>query len=257
MRILVVGDVVGEPGCRFISRHLSQIKRHYGIDFCVVNGENAARGNGVTADSCETLLAAGADVLTTGNHVYQKREVYDYLDDSREVVRPYNYHGSCPGQGYVVTSAKGVDILVANLQGRAFMEPVDNPFLAADKLLKEAGHRAKIRIFDFHAEATSEKLAMAHYLDGRATLLVGTHTHVQTADETVFPGGLGYITDLGMTGPTWSILGLDPKNVVQKFITGMPQRFETGREPVELCGIVAEVEESTGKTTKIERIKMQ
>lgn len=257
MKILAVGDVVGASGCEFLMRHLRRARQAYGVDLCIVNGENSARGNGVTADSCETLFDAGADVLTMGNHTYQKREVYDYLDGATRIVRPYNFHPEAPGQGWIVVQCDGVQVLVGSLQGRVYLDTYENPFTAVDRMLSKVDPAVKVRIIDFHAEATSEKIAMGHYLDGRATLLFGTHTHVQTADECIFPKGLGYITDLGMTGPMWSVIGVDPHNVVKKFVTNMPQRFQECKNPVQMSGILAEVDVKLGITTKIERVNLK
>ncbi len=254
MKVLAIGDVIAQSGCDFIRKNLSQIKKENNIDLCIINGENSATGNGISKNSAEGLLSYGADILTTGNHVYHRRDAYDFLDSCSEVIRPYNFYGANPGRGYAVFNCQGYDVVVANLIGRVYLDGGDNPFLAADKLLKEVSLISKTIIIDFHAEATSEKIAMAHYLDGRASLLFGTHTHVQTADEMIFPKGLGYITDLGMTGPKLSILGLDAKNIVERFVTGMPARFENSQNDVVLNGIIADIDLQTGKTVKIERI---
>ncbi|MGI6029898.1 MAG: TIGR00282 family metallophosphoesterase [Eubacteriales bacterium] len=257
MRVLAVGDVVGVSACEFLRRRLPGLRRELGIDLCIVNGENAAKGNGVTQESCESIFDAGADVITTGNHVFQKREVYDYLDDTPMVVRPCNLYPAAPGHGWTTLDVGAARVLVVNLMGRVYLEAYENPFAAMDKLLREQGAQADVVIVDFHAEATSEKIAMAHHLDGRAALLFGTHTHVPTADECIFPGGLGYITDVGMTGPIWSVIGVDSKNVLLKFTTQLPQRFEACKNPVRMQAIVAEIDEKMGKTTKIERLILE
>lgn len=254
MVVLAVGDVVGQGGRDFLKKHLRRIKRLKGVDFCVVNGENSGVSNGIDPECAEDIFEAGADVITTGNHVWQRREIYEYLDENPYIVRPANYPGECPGKGYVIVPWKHHKIMVANLLGTAFLEPMLSPFITIDRILKEIDAEIKIRIVDFHGEATSEKLAMGFYLDGRASALFGTHTHVQTADEMIYPGGLGYITDVGMTGPVLSVLGLEPAAVIKKFTTAMPQRFTTSKNEVQMCAMVFEIDEKTGKTVQVERI---
>lgn len=256
MRVFAIGDVISRPGCEFLSQGLRRYRREQNIDLCIVNAENSAPGNGLTADSARQLFDAGADVLTSGNHVFQKREAYDYLEECQYLLRPANFAPACPGRGSLVLEVGRTPVLIANLSGRVYLEADSSPFAAADHILKEVDPAVKVRIFDFHAEATSEKIAMAYYLSGRASLLFGTHTHVQTADECVFEGGLGYLTDLGMTGPWPSVLGLDEKTVLQKFLTGMPQRFETSKNPVLLCGLICEIEEETGLATAVQRVRL-
>lgn len=254
--ILTVGDVVGTRGCEFLDARLRAVKRFYNASLTIVNGENSAPGNGITKRSAEAIFSAGADIITTGNHVFARSEVYEYLDEAPYVIRPANYHSSCPGRGAAVWDTGKFSILVANLLGTVFMENLDNPFLTADKLIREYSD-CKIKVFDFHAETTSEKCALAYYLDGRASALYGTHTHVQTNDECIYPGGLGYITDIGMTGAQFSALGVDPKPVIDKFIYKMPKRFVPSENPVIMDIAVFGIDESTGKTAEVlkERIK--
>lgn len=256
MNILAVGDVVGKEGCECLRRTLPALKKLKGIDFTVVNGENSAPGNGITPDSAGALLDAGADVITTGNHVFRRREVYDYLDDSRFVIRPANYYGANPGVGAAVVDTGRARVAVLNLAGKAYMENGENPFIAVDKLLKEVAD-CPIILLDFHAEATAEKKAMGFYLDGRVSAVFGTHTHVQTADAAVLPKGTGYITDLGMTGPKYSVLGIKPEISVQWLKTGMPTRFETADGPCMLNACVFEIDEKTGRTLGVESICME
>lgn len=257
MLLLTIGDVVGQSGRDFLKKNLRRIKQQKSVDFCIVNGENSGGGNGIDPGSAEDIFEAGADVITTGNHVWQKREIYEYLDESPYIIRPANYPDICPGRGYVVVEWKRHQIMVANLLGTAFLEPMLSPFIAIDRILKEVGPEVKIRIVDFHGEATSEKRAMGFYLDGRASVLFGTHTHVQTADEMIFPDGLGYITDLGMTGPDLSVLGLEPEAVIKKFTMAMPQRFTTSKNGVQMCGALFHIDERTGKTTQVERLAVR
>ena len=257
MILLAIGDVVSISGCEFIMKKLPAFKRFKGVDLCIVNGENSAKGNGLTPQSAQMIFDAGADVITTGNHVWQRKEFYDYMDENPFVLRPYNYPKSCSGRGYVVLDKGRTQVLVANIQGNAFMDSFGNPFLAADEILQKVGDGIKVKIFDMHAEATSEKCAMAFYLDGRATVLFGTHTHVQTSDERIYPKGLGYITDLGMTGPQPSVLGLEPNGVITKFKTGTPQRFDVSENPVEMEGALFDMDIETGRTTYVERIALK
>ncbi len=255
MRVLAIGDVVGAPGCEFVRRRLPEIKRQLSADLTIVNGENSAVGNGILPSSAAHLLDSGADVITTGNHVFKRREIYPYLEETPQVLRPGNYPPSCPGSGVYLYDAGRWRAAVINLQGTVFMDGLENPFTAADRLLKEID--TPLVFVDFHGEATSEKLALANYLDGRVTALWGTHTHVQTADEQILPGGTGCITDLGMTGPVRSVLGVKPDCVIQRFLTRMPTRFETADGPCALCGVLIEADEKTGQCVQIKRIRFE
>ena len=257
MVILCIGDVVSKEGCSFLTQKLSGIKKFYGCDICIVNGENSAVGNGVTRKSLEQLVIAGADVVTSGNHAFKRRDALELFDECEYLLRPYNYHPSLPGHGFLLYDLGYASVLIANLAGNTFMDRCGDPFSAADEILSKIPDSVKVRIFDIHAEVTSEKTALALYLDGRASVLFGTHTHVQTADEQVYPKGLGYITDVGMVGPIFSVLGLDPQGITRKLITGMPERFEVSQNPVELCGAIFEVDEKTGLCMGVQRLSIK
>ncbi len=255
MKVLLIGDVVGAPGCRYLQSVLHDFKRKNGIDLVIVNGENSAVGNGMLPQSVDALLGAGADVITSGNHVFRRFEIYDYLEDHPYVLRPANYPDNTVGNGYYVYDKGKYSICIINLLGRVYMDSLDCPFQVAKRIIEK--EKCRFNIIDFHAEATGEKMALAYYLDGKVSLVVGTHTHVQTADETILPGGTGYISDLGMTGPVHSILGVTPQNVVDKMISGMPVRFtvpQSGRCKME--GIIATLDEQTGKCKEIKRVKL-
>ncbi|MBQ9980703.1 MAG: YmdB family metallophosphoesterase [Oscillospiraceae bacterium] len=252
MKILAIGDVVSERGVAFLEKRLRAIKKSEGIDFTVVNGENAA-SVGLTRNDAEDILAAGADVITLGNHAFRRREVFDFLDDSPYILRPANFASQTPGRGVGVYEAAGRRIRVINLIGRCNMEfGPDNPFTLADKILKD---EVDITLVDFHCEATSEKLAMAYHLDGRVTALWGTHTHVQTADEEVFPGGMGYITDLGMTGPVRSVIGIEPQLSVDRFLGNPPAPYKAAKGQMKLEGVIFEVG-GDGRCTGVRRLRI-
>lgn len=257
IRLLMIGDVVGECGCETLSRHLWQLKKWKGADLVIVNGENSAKGNGITVASATQLFAAGADVITTGNHVWRRREIYHYLDDARYVVRPANYPSACPGMGYTIFTVKTVRICVINLLGLVYMDALENPFTCADRLLEKLAGQADLFVVDFHAEATSEKKALALHLDGRIQALVGTHTHVQTADAKVLPGGCAFITDLGMTGADDSILGVRKDEVIHRFLTKMPVRFEEAWGEPLLCGACITLDEEKKRAVEIEAIRLE
>jgi len=255
--ILAVGDVVGEEGLRHLGRHLRQIKKLKNIAFTVVNGENIA-GNGLTADQAEDLFAAGADVITLGNHTWGKVQIADYLEDSPYILRPANYTARAPGRGYGVYDCGRLRIAVMNLIGRCDLDHnADNPFLTADKLLRQEQEKPTFTLVDFHAEATSEKLALAYYLDGRVSAMWGTHTHVPTADGRVFPKGTGYITDLGMTGPVESVLGIRPEQSVETFLGGLPGRYRVAGGPCKMEGAIFTLESETGLCVAVERIDIR
>lgn len=255
MIILAIGDVVGVPGCEYLRKKLPALKKLHGVDFCIANGENSAAGNGITPQSADYLLDSGIDMITTGNHVFRRREIYDRLDTDRNIIRPYNYYSSNPGKGYAVADMGSVKIGVFNLAGNAFMEG-SNPFTVADEVLKKL-EDCRIILGDFHAEATGEKRALGFYLDGRVSALFGTHTHVQTADEQILPQGTGYITDLGMVGTVQSVLGVDPDNIITKLKTGMPTRFENNSGECMLNACLFEIDKLSGKTAAVERINIR
>lgn len=253
MNILAIGDVVGLSGCEFIRKHLPSLKKLKNIDFVIANGENSAEGNGITKFSAEHLFTSGVDFITTGNHVYRRREFYEMLDSSIFITRPANYYKENPGIGYQIVDMGYTRMAILNLLGTVYLENVENPFTCADRILNELSD-IKLKFVDFHAEATAEKRALAYYLDGRVTALFGTHTHVQTSDEQILPNGTGYITDLGMTGPYHSVLGVKPESAIEKMKTGMPGRFETAQGDAYLCGCIFQVDRSTGKTLEVERV---
>ena len=252
MVILMVGDVVGSLGCRAIERYLPQIKREYGAEIAIVNGENSAQGNGILPSSANALWNAGADVITTGNHVYRRREIYEVLDSNSPIVRPANYPSQNPGRGVYVVDSLKYHLAVINMMGTAMLEPLQNPFLLMDELLKKID--TPFVVLDFHAEATSEKRAMGFYLDGRVTAVVGTHTHIQTADEQLLPQKTAYITDVGMCGPECSVLGVKPEQAIRRFVTSLPTRFENADGAAIINAVAIEADPKTGRARSIERI---
>lgn len=258
MNILVLGDVVSSSGCEFVRKKLPSLKKLKGIDYCIANGENSAKGNGVTPASAEFLFSSGIDFITGGNHSFRRSEIYDFLDEREDIIRPYNYPGETYGKGVSVIDLGRAKIAVINLMGTMLMgENLDNPFYAADRALKETDG-AKIVLVDFHAEATSEKKALGYYIDGRVSAFFGTHTHVQTADECILKGGTGYISDLGMCGPEESVLGVDKDIIIKKFRTNLPCRFDTADDrDCMLNGCIFSVDEKTGRCTDIERINLR
>jgi len=257
-RILMIGDLIGKPGRVTLEQVLPGLREERGIDFVTANGENLAGGMGLTVSTAEALFAHGVDVITSGNHIWDKREIYEYLDKSERVLRPLNYgtHG-VPGRGWGTYDAlDGSEVAVINLQGRTYMQPIENPFTEMDRLLDEASEPLPpIRLVDFHCEITSEKNAMGVHLDGRVSAVVGTHTHVPTADERILPGGTAYQSDLGCTGPAWSIIGFDPATVLPRFLNGLPTRFEVGDGPVVLNATQVDIDPATGRALAIERIQ--
>lgn len=252
MKILFLGDVIGKSGCSLLQKTLPELKRRQGVDVCIINGENSAEGNGITPESAQTLFSAGADVITTGNHVLRRREVYELLDRQTGVIRPANYHRDAPGCGVYTLDLLRFQLCVINLQGQTYMEPCDNPFEVIDRILPTVS--TKNIFVDFHAEATSEKIAMGHYLDGRVSAVIGTHTHVQTADERILPKGTAYLTDAGMCGGKNSVLGVKKELIINRFINRLPVRFEYDHEDCEMHGCLIELDEKTGKGICIKRI---
>ena len=255
MRILAIGDVVSDVGCAFTRKALPAFKKVKGIDFCIANGENSAVGNGILPTSAEYLFDSGIDFITTGNHVFKRREIYDYLDSSANIIRPANFHPTAPGKGFETVDLGFTRIAVINLSGRVYMDQCDNPFTAADRILENID--CKIRLVDFHAEATAEKGALAHYLDGRVSAVFGTHTHVQTNDAQILPGGTGFITDIGMTGPVNSILGVKPEISVKWMVDSMPARFEAADGPCRLSGCIFDIDENTGFCLNVEPVNIE
>ncbi len=256
MRLLFLGDVVGIGGCDFLMKKLPVFKRLNNIDVCVANGENSAKGNGVTPASCDMMFDSGVDMITLGNHTYKRPEIMEYLDSSVSVVRPFNYPDGAPGCGVGIIDKGRYRIAVINMLGTVYSEPLGNPFAAMDKALTQTDG-CKTVIVDFHAEATAEKRAMGFYLDGKVTAVLGTHTHVQTADEQLLPKGTAYITDVGMTGPVQSVLGIEPELTIRKFKSNLPVRFENAGGEYSMDGCIIEIDEKTGKAVSIERVNLR
>lgn len=246
---------MGRPGRQALSRRLDRLVDVHAVDLVVVNGENAAAGFGLTLDIAGEIFDLGADVITTGNHIWDKREIIPHLDRYPALLRPANYPPETPGRGSgVFSTAAGIPVGVLNLEGRVFMNNLECPFRAADELIAELRRKTPIILVDFHAEATSEKVAMGCYLDGRVSAVVGTHTHVQTADERILPGGTAYLTDAGMTGSRDSVIGIRKELAIERFLTQLPVRFEVAKKDTVLCGVLFEIDEQTGKAQSVRRI---
>ena len=256
MNILMVGDVYGEPGRAAIQKLLPRLRQQQAIDLCVVNVENAAGGFGITPPIARAFLDQGIDVMTSGNHIWDKKEIVEYIGRENLLLRPANFPAGTPGTGFITLKAGPHRVAVLNLMGRVFMHPIDCPFRKADEVLPELRRETPIILVDMHAEATSESIAMGWYLAGRVSAVVGTHRHVQTADERVLPGGTAYITDLGLTGPTDGVIGVDREQIIQRFLTQMPIRFETAKGPAALHGVVIVVDPETGRASDIRRLSV-
>jgi len=255
MRILFIGDIVGKPGRDLIRTGLAALVDHHGVDFVIANAENAAGGFGITREIGDQLLDAGVDVMTSGNHIWDKREALDYVGVEPRLLRPANYPAGVPGNGsYLARTRGGVSVGVINVMGRVFMVNIDDPFAVVLRHVETLRPRARIVFVDFHAEATSEKLAMGWHLDGKVTAVVGTHTHVQTADERILPQGTAYLTDAGMTGPHDSIIGVEIEPALSRFLNALPSKFATATANPRLNGVVVEADEATGRAVDIERI---
>lgn len=255
MRIVAIGDVNGKAGRRMIRDALPRLIAERRVDFVVANVENAADGFGVTPELCLEMIEAGVDCLTSGNHIWDKAEIIDYIPQQPRLLRPLNYPDGTPGSGqYIGETPGGIAVAVINLMGRVFMPPCDNPFPLADRVIARLRGTTRVILVDMHAEATSEKNAMGVYLDGRVSAVFGTHTHVPTADERILPGGTAYITDLGMTGAYDSVIGIDKDQALRRFLTGLPVRFSTARRDPRLCGVFLDIDETTGRARAIERI---
>src|SRR2546425_8109044 len=258
MNILFVGDIFASPGRRIVADHLNDIVQSQRIDLAIANAENAAAGFGVTPAIAEELFHMGIDVLTTGNHIWDKREIYDYFARQPRLLRPANYSDEAPGRGVVIVKARnGVECAIINAQGRTYMPITDCPFRKIDKILETMDPGVKVRFVDFHAELTSEKMAMGWYLDGRLSAVIGTHTPVPTADTRILPGGTAYQTDAGMTGPYDSVIGVEKEMIVKRFITAMPVRMEAAKNKVELHSVIIDVDAGSGKATAIRRHTIQ
>ena len=252
----MVGDIFGEPGRTALARLLPRLRQEHAIDCCVVNVENAAAGFGVTPAIARQFLAEGADVLTSGNHIWDKREIVEYIARENLLLRPANYPVGTPGVGHISVKCGPHKVAVLNLMGRVFMLPIDCPFRKADEIVPELRRETPIVLVDMHAEATSESQAMGWYLDGRVSAVIGTHRHVQTADERVLPGGTAYITDVGMTGPTEGVIGVDRDVILQRFLQQMPARFEPAKGPAALHGAVVSVDPDSGRALDIRRLRV-
>ncbi len=252
----MTGDTVARPGRRALEERLHDLRAQREIDFVVSNVENAAAGFSITTRISEDLLAAGVDVMTSGNHIFDKKEVLEYIDKQPRLLRPANYAPGVPGKGRWVGKVRGVPIAVINLQGRVFMTPCDDPFRCADAQLAALEPSVKIILVDMHAEATSEKMAMGRYLDGRVSAVAGTHTHVQTADEQIMPEGTAYLTDLGMTGPHNGIIGTQSELVLDRFLRGLSTKFEPADGGIRMNGLIVDIDEETGKALRVERLSL-
>ena len=258
MRVLILGDVVGRPARRAIRDLVPSLIEREGIDLAIANAENAAGGIGVDLKSANELLSSRVDVLTSGNHIWKKKEIYKYLDEHSELIRPANYPEGAPGRGWCTwQNEDGLKALVINVQGRVFMpNHVDDPFRSVDAICRDRGRHSRVIIVDMHAEATSEKNAMGWHLNGRASIVFGTHTHVQTSDDRILPGGTAYITDVGMCGPLDSVIGMDKETVIKGFLSQLPRHFEVAHENVVLQGIIVDVDEDSGQAREIRRLRI-
>ena len=257
MRVLILGDVMGRPARRAVRDLVPSLIEKEEIDFVVANAENAAGGMGVDIKSAKELLSAGVQVMTSGNHIWKKKEIYSFLDEQESLLRPANFPQGAPGKGWCVWQHNGLRALVINLQGRVFMpNHVEDPFRCVDEILKQHGSRSSVVIVDMHAEATSEKYAMGWHLDGRASIVYGTHTHVQTADERILPAGTAYITDVGMCGPFDSVIGMEKDSVIRGFITQLPRQFEVAQDNVVLQGVIVDIDDEHGKARAIRRLRI-
>ena len=255
MNILFIGDTVGSPGRAIVHHHLRHLQKEYSVDLTILNCENAAGGFGVTPKIADELFDWGVDVLTSGNHIWDKREILPYLARHPRILRPANYPSDNPGRGVALLKTQnGEEAAVINIQGRAFMAPIDDPFRTVDAELAKLPKHIKVIFVDMHAEATAEKVAMGWYLDGRVSAVVGTHQHIPTADETILPGGTAYQTDAGMSGPFFSVIGMVKEDAIRRFLTQIPERFEPASQDARFNGVLVQIDSATGKATGIERI---
>lgn len=255
MNILFIGDVVGSPGRDMVKQYLPKLKEKFRPHVTIINGENAASGKGITEKIYRGFLEAGAQAVTLGNHTWDNKEIFEFIDDAKYMVRPANFPKNNPGKGILYLRINNYEVAVINLQGRTFLPPIDDPFEVAEELVNEAKKKTPFIFVDFHGEATSEKQAIGWFLDGKASAVVGTHTHVQTADERILPNGTAYITDVGMTGPYDGIIGVEKDAVLRRFLTGLPVRFEVPKKGrTQLSGVFIQLDEKTGLAKKIERI---
>jgi len=255
MRILFIGDIVGQPARNTLKRCIPELKYDYKFDICIANAENAAGGSGISPKVADELFSFGIDILTSGDHIWRNKEIFSIINRNDRILRPANYPDSSPGHGCcVINTNKGITVGVINLLGRVFMNPIDSPFVTVINEIEKIKNKTKIIIVDFHAEATSEKIAMGWYLDGKVSAVLGTHTHVPTADNKILPNGTAYITDVGMVGAKNSVLGRDIEPVVRHFVNSLPQRFTVADGDISVQGVIIEIDETTGFATRIERI---
>jgi metallophosphoesterase (TIGR00282 family) len=255
VKLLFIGDVVGEPGRKAVKTLVPKLREQHGLDFVVANGENSAGGSGITPRTAEEIFSGGVDVITSGDHLWDQKEVMELLAKEKRFIRPCNYPAGTPGQGSIVVTKPGLPpVGVLNLQGRTFMPVLENPFHVGREEVERLRQQTRIIFVDFHAETTSEKIAFARMVDGQVSAVVGTHTHVQTADEQIFPGGTAFLCDAGFTGPQESVLGREIEPIIRRFTTNMPQRFDVAKNRVMLQGAMIEIENSTGRAVKIQRI---
>ncbi|MFA5146565.1 MAG: TIGR00282 family metallophosphoesterase [Candidatus Omnitrophota bacterium] len=257
MRILFIGDIVGEPGRRAVKELLPKMEKREKLDFVIANGENSAGGSGITPDIADELFGYGVDVLTSGDHIWKRKEIVERIETDKRILRPANYPEGAPGLGSTIVRSREdeIEVGVVNIIGRVFMQAVECPFKTARREIDKIRERARVIIVDIHAEATSEKIALGWYLDGAVSAIVGTHTHVQTADEKILPGGTAYITDVGMAGPFDSVIGRKKEQILSRFITQMPVRFEMAEGDVQLHGVILDIDEKTGKANSIKRVQ--
>jgi hypothetical protein len=257
LKLLFVGDIVGRPGRYALTHALGRLVDRHCVDLVIANGENAAAGFGLTAEVAREIFDAGVDVITSGNHIWDKKEIFGFFEKESRLLRPANYPLGLPGKGSgIFKTAGGIKVGVINLEGRAFMNNLDCPFRAADALIEELASQTKIIFVDFHAETTSEKISLGYYLDGRVSAICGTHTHVQTADERILPGGSAYLTDVGMTGSRDSVIGIRKEEAIERFLTQLPIRFEVAKKDPWLCAVLITIDEESGKAQAIERIQV-
>lgn len=255
MLLLMIGDVIAEVGCDFLRKRLPQLKRELNVDIVIANGENSADGNGITPYSANFLFDSGVDIITTGNHVFKRVEINNYFDENPALIRPANYHHTAPGSGYYIYDGASFQLCVINVMGTSYMEPLDCPFATVDAILSKV--ETKLVLVDIHAEATGEKKALGYYLDGRVSAVVGTHTHVQTADEQLLPNGTAFISDIGMTGPVQSVLGVEPENIIRRLRTHLPTRFTVPKTACHMEAVLIEICNKTGKSKNIKRLKIE
>ena len=253
MRVCIIGDVLSKTGRKALEAGLPRLRERFGIDLCTANVENAAGMFGVTRQVGAEISRCGVDVMTSGNHIFDKREGMALLDERSDLLRPANYPPGVPGRGWMIGESGGVPYCVINLQGRTFMGDIDCPFRTADRIIADIPVDVRVRIIDFHAEATSEKLALAHYLAGRVSVVAGSHTHIPTADERILVGGTAYQTDVGMAGPFDSVIGVKPEQVIERFLTGIPVRFQVGGEAACIEGLIVDIDDGTGEARRVER----